>query len=578
MPRARTLATIFAAVTHTAYAIVAWMTDPLAVHLMHDAARYDAWAKAIVAGQVFEPGPFSQAPVYPYLLAEAYRLFGASPFAMILLQVALGVTSVWLVGKAAARAFGEEAGAWAAWLLAGCGVLAFFETKLLPTALVVCLVAVVIVLVQRADASDRPRTWIPAGVALGVLVVANAASLLLLAATIAWIAFGRQRVVRAALCLGCAALLILPVAIHNRRASGSWILVTDNGGVTFWQGNNPVATGVYSTPEGFSGAIAAQRAESAALASAAEGRDLGAAEVSSHWLREGVKFLASDIPHAAWLVGRKALLAVASTEQPLEYSPRLDANPLRFVVLVPFAVLIALAVAGIGPAWRQRAAHPALLTIGTTFATLLIFFVASRYRMPMVPALAIVGGAGAVALRRRAPAAIVTAVCIASLSFLWFPLSERALARAQDAMSLSDLGTALRETGRLDDAVATYRRAISMAPDTPYSHLDLGKAMARAGRFDEAAAETREAIRLAPEIGEAHFDLGVLQFRANDLQGAAQSFGEAFRLSPTDADAGDNLAGTLLKLGRAEEARAIVLQMRTRGLAVDPPLLRLVGK
>src|SRR5262249_35570763 len=148
----------------------------------------------------------------------------------------------------AARAFSEEAGAWAAWFLASYGVLAFFETKLLPTTLVVSLVAALIVLVQRADASSRASGWILAGAAVGLLVTANAASLLLLVAIVGWIAL-TGRLAHAALCLGAAACLVAPVTLHNRLASGSWILVTDNGGVTFWQGNNPNASGVYSAPE-----------------------------------------------------------------------------------------------------------------------------------------------------------------------------------------------------------------------------------------------------------------------------------------------------------------------------------------
>jgi tetratricopeptide (TPR) repeat protein len=323
--------------------------------------------------------------------------------------------------------------------------------------------------------------------------------------------------------------------------------------------------------------------EARRLAEREAGRPLGDDEVARYWFSRGRAFLFEDPARAARLIGRKALLAVGSTEQPLEYSPRLDANPMRRLVPVPFAAFLALAVAGIAPALRRRAAQPAVIVCVATLAVLLVFYVASRYRMPMIPGLAVIAGAGGSLLAQRgregrgralAGAGFLAA---AAISLLWFPLTQGDLAREQDAMSLSDLGTAQRGTGRLDDAIASYRRALALAPASPYAHLDLGKTFARAGRIAEAEGEARETIRLAPDLAEAHFDLGVITFESGRLDEAAACFREAFRLEPTNADAGNNLAGTYLNLGRIEDARATVRAMRASGLAVDPPLARATG-
>lgn len=589
MRHARHAATLYAALAHTVYALVDQRTNPLAAHLLHDAARYDAWARAILEGRAFESGAFSQAPLYPYLVAAVYAAAGPHPAAVVALQVAFGIATVALVGRAAARAFGEQAGAWAAWLTALYGVLAFHETKLLPAALAVVLTALFAERAQTADAADRPAAWAGAGAAAGVLALGNPASLLLLPLAAAWIAFDRSRplrarAVRAALFLAAAAAVLAPVAARNHRASGSWILVSANGGIAFWQANNPNAFGVYSTPDGFTGSIGTQREESQHLAEAEAGRALTESEVSRHWSAKGRAFLLEDPARAAALIGRKLLFAAASAEQPLEYSPRLDANPVRFLMPLPFAALLALGCAGAPRAWRSRAAQPAALAAGATFAALLVFYVSSRYRLPAIPGLAVLAGAGAAALRERAgagpraaalPALVAGAVAVVSLAV--FPLTQARVARGQDAMTLTDLATALRETGRLDEAVAAYRRAIALAPEYPFGHLDLAKALARADRAAEAEAEAREAIRLAPQLAEARFDLGVLLFRSGRVEEAAANFGEAFRLEPGDAAAGNNLAGSLFKLGRAEDARAVVRAMRERGLPVDPPLARAAG-
>lgn len=577
--KGRHAATAFAVVAHGAYALADRWTNPFAAHLMHDAARYDAWARAIVAGRAFEPGAFSQAPLYPYLVAAVYALAGPHPAAVVALQVLLGAATVALVGRASACAFGERTGAWAAWLCALYGVLAFFETKLLPATVVVALAALAIERMQAADRGHRILGWLGAGLAAGLLGIAHAASLLLIPLGALWIAIDRARTVRvrsarALLFVLAAAAVVAPVAWRNAAAGGGAVLVSDNGGITFWQGNNPVSVGVYATPDGFTGAIEAQREESRRLAVAAARRALTDAEVSSYWLAQGRAFLAGDLPHAAWLLGRKLLLAIASTEQPLEYSPRLDAVPLRFLLPLPFAVLFSFALIGIGPAMRTRAAQPALIVSAATCVVLLAFYVASRYRLPIVPGLAIVAGRGAVVALARPWPARAAVLAAAAFSLLWFPLTDRGLAREQDAASVRDLGTALRETGRLSEAVDAYDRSLTLAPDSAYTHLDLGKALSLAGDKARAEAEAREAIRLAPDLAEGHFDLGVIAFEAGRLEEAASSFDAAWRLTPTDAATGNNLAGTYLKLGRIAEARTTVRAMRERGIAVDPPLAR----
>ncbi len=590
MRHARHAATAYAAITHTAYAVVDHATNPLAAHLLHDAARYDAWARAILEGKTFESGVFSQAPLYPFVVAAVYALAGPNPAAVVALQVGLGIATVALVGRTASRAFSESAGAWAAWVTALYGVLAFYEARLLPAALVAFLAALLAERAQAADAAKRPIAWLAAGAVLGALTIGNAASLLLLPLVGAWIALDvtrpfRHRATRAALCFAAAAAVLAPVAVRNHAASGSWILVSGNGGITFWQANNPRAMGVYSTPDGFTGAAATQRAESRRIAEAETGRALSESEVSRHWSARGRAFLLDDPARTAALYGRKILFAVASTEQPLEYSPRLDANPVRWALPLPFAALIALGVAGVAPALGRRAAHPSLFTAAAAFAALIVFYVSSRYRIGAIPGLAVLAGAGAGALRQRivgakgAASRPALAACIVlAVSLAWFPLTQAALARRQDAMTLTDLATAQRETGRLDDAVATYLRAIALAPGYPYAHLDLGKALAGTGRVREAEAEAREAIRLAPGLAEARFDLGVILFESGRIESSAASFAEAFRLAPENADAGNNLAGSLLKLGRTAEARSVVRTMNERRLAVDPPLARAVSE
>ena len=588
--RATHSAVAFAAIVRAAHVIADLARSPLAAVPLHDAARYDAWAQALAAGTRFDAGAFSQAPLYPYVLGGVYAVAGRGGALVFALQAALGVATVLLAATVARRARGERAAAWAAWLVALYQPLAFFETKRLPAALVALLAVLAVERAQAADAANRSRGWGLAGAVLGLLCLASAGFLLALPATLVWIAWDRSRsggtrAARAALCLGAAAAVIAPATLHNRAASGDWVPITTNAGITFWQGNNPNAEGVFSIPEGFTGSITTQREEARRIASEGAGRPLDDAAASSYWMGKGLSFLAANPGRTLVLVGRKALLALSSVEQPLEYSPRLDANPFRRLMPLPFGLLLALALAGaLGPG-AARAEAPSWIVGGVCAATLLAFFVACRYRLPAIAPLGALAGGGAAWLVDAARAGgrairvpAIAAALVLAVSLAWYPATQGPLRRAQDATSLDDLGNAQRDSGRAEEALTTYDRSIALDPGSPFPWIDRGKAAAALGRRDDAERSFREAIRIAPDLSEARFELGVLLFEAGRLDEAADSFARATALDPYGSDPANNYAGTLLRLGRVDEARTVIRGMRSRGLPVDPPLARAVGE
>ncbi len=574
----------WAAASRAAYFFL-YSKDPLYGHLLHDAKRYHEWAAAWAEGNRFEEGPFYQAPLYPWLLSLVYRVVGPIPAAAYGLQLIGGCATVVLVHRVGGRIGGARAGALAAALAALYGTLLFYETKLLPASLAVFLSALLVDRLQVADASRSPVVFLPAGLVLGLASLTNPSSLLALPLALAWIAAerarsGGQRLRRAGWLVAGSLAAIVPASASNYRASGELVLVSANGGVTFYQGNHAGARGVFAAPEGFSGSIFTQREESHALAERESGRPLRDGEVSSFWFRKGLRF-AIEQP-AAWLAleARKLLLAVSSVELPLEYHPRLDGNPARWLAPAPFALVLALASLRLVLGRRtSRAEGPVWILLGAVLGTLLLFYVSSRYRLSAMPALASLGGWGAAMLWERgraAPRAVAVPGLLAAAVLLgsagYAPLAQRGLLSVLDARGLADLAEARRAAGCTEEAVALYRRAVALNPRDAYARLDLSKALRAAGDLSAAERELRETVRRAPALAEARYDLGVLLFESGRLEEAAVEFREASRLEPASAPAANNLLGTLLKLGSLEEALEVHHEMVSRGLPVDPPL------
>ncbi|HTW71686.1 MAG TPA: tetratricopeptide repeat protein [Acetobacteraceae bacterium] len=117
-----------------------------------------------------------------------------------------------------------------------------------------------------------------------------------------------------------------------------------------------------------------------------------------------------------------------------------------------------------------------------------------------------------------------------------------------------NLGHVLESLGRLDDAAASYRRAIEQDPAFAEGHQHLGTVLIEQERLDEAAACFRRAIETRPDYREAWNNLAAVLLRQRRMEEAAACYRRLLADSPNDAQAHLSLAEALLALERPEEA------------------------
>ena len=137
-----------------------------------------------------------------------------------------------------------------------------------------------------------------------------------------------------------------------------------------------------------------------------------------------------------------------------------------------------------------------------------------------------------------------------------FDLLARAVRRKPDFPDIHfNLGKVLQEQGRLDDAVASYRRGLLLGPDRPERyHFNLGDVLREQGQWDAAAACYRQAIQVRPDYVKPYVNLGNVLLEQLKPAEAAECFEKALQLEPQSANAHVNLAIALRELGRLEEA------------------------
>jgi FkbM family methyltransferase len=134
---------------------------------------------------------------------------------------------------------------------------------------------------------------------------------------------------------------------------------------------------------------------------------------------------------------------------------------------------------------------------------------------------------------------------------------SRAIKRnGRDPSYFCNLGVALKELGKLDEAVAAYRQAVRLKPDLAEAHSNLGVALKELGKLDEAVAAYRQAIGIKADYAEAHSNLGIALKAQGKLDEAVAAQRRAIGIKPDSAEVHSNLGDALKELGKLDEAVA----------------------
>jgi tetratricopeptide (TPR) repeat protein/serine/threonine protein kinase len=155
------------------------------------------------------------------------------------------------------------------------------------------------------------------------------------------------------------------------------------------------------------------------------------------------------------------------------------------------------------------------------------------------------------------------------------PLAAKVLRRAQqqhpaDLWLNHDLATCLMQLKPVQagEAVAYYRVARALRPDSPGVVMNLGAALEAKGDLSEAIIAFQKAITLKPSYAEAHYNLGNALDAKGNLPGAIAAYRKAIALKPSFAEAHCNLGMALYSKGDLSGAGAAL----RRALAVKPDL------
>jgi tetratricopeptide (TPR) repeat protein len=114
-----------------------------------------------------------------------------------------------------------------------------------------------------------------------------------------------------------------------------------------------------------------------------------------------------------------------------------------------------------------------------------------------------------------------------------------------NAVAEQNLGQAVYNQGRSDEALAHYLKSVQINPRQPYVHLLLGVIFLDIGQVDDSLAHLKTAVEINPGDADAHYNLGNTFLQMGRAEQAIAEYRMALEINTDDIEARNNLAWVL---------------------------------
>lgn len=459
--------------------------------------------------------------------------------ALKLSQAVLGAMCCVLVYFIAQKAFRDFSVALLAALMCVVnGTLIYFDGQIVSANLEMFLQCAALWFFLKAEENKSIGWWLGAGAIVGLSAINRGGVLLCIPFLLVW-AYRRDGVKAAAAVIIPVALFIAPITLHNfsfdhsrsvpnnvkagfeetpkssaidRLLNRKYVLLTSRTGMNFLLGNSYdeyelndpnhprcwIHTNhVMKYPYRETGAVSASGQQQSLMTRATE----TIANAPGDWFR---------------LMGLKALQLGNGVEIPRNsnlYADRQYSNLLSALVwsgplAFPTGLLIPLGLVGLYFSRRQSQKHSLLLAfLLPRVVFVLLFFVAARFRVPMLPIIAMFASYGVLYGVRTWRAGQRSALVLPAIALVLLLIASNArrvpVADQHGAYEFFTLAGTLAEGGDQAAALAEFQKAVDADPASPAANFLLGARLARSKQFEQSNTFLEAATQLEPGFTEA---------------------------------------------------------------------------
>jgi tetratricopeptide (TPR) repeat protein len=539
--------------------------NPYFHNLIVDAKTYDEWALTIIGGNDQAAEVYWQAPLYPHFLSLLYRIFSHDYFMVRVIQFFLGALNCVLLYLIAKKFFSPVA-VLASLIAALYGPFIFFEGELLAPVILVTLYLLLVLTLLYAVQNQKKVMWFLSGLVNGLAALTHGIAIILIPFISGWIyvrsrkmeKFGTSAARASIFVMGCL-LIIGLTTVRNYFVGGEFVPISYNAGFNFYIGNNP--------DHDYTVGIRPGRHYDELVSQPSKEGITGRSAHSRYFLYRALHFIREEPFTYLKLLCRKIFLFLHGNEiirnqdayAFRRFSFLLSGLLWKKVLGFPFGLICPLALMGIVLSIKKREKVSLLyIVLLAHLIGTVMFFVCSRYRIPLIPILIIFASYFLWTIYKNIQSKEYKKLVPYLLIFLFLAVlcnfNVGSMNHEDYPDSYSALAYSYIKRGQMGEAITYLKRAIHLNPDSSYAHFNLGYVYMNSERLDKAVSEFKKALAIDPNDCETHYNLGNVYAKMTKLDEAISEYEQALTFNPNYVDAYRGLGSIYILKGMWEKA------------------------
>jgi tetratricopeptide (TPR) repeat protein len=536
-----------------------------------DARGYDLLAKELAEQGKMNERFFWQSFFYPCFLSAVYFLDKSSILSAKIIQAFLGAAVCALTFLLGCKVFNKRIGILAGLFTVFCGPLIFHETELVPAGWSAFWAVALLLLFLTVTEKKYPSLFFVLGLCGALSVITQPNFLLFFVAACFWLAFilyrkvpeQRHTIVKffAFVVSGFAAVAI-PTAAINHRITGHFGILPATGGINLYIGNNPDFDAADIRPGIKWENLTSLPAKSGVKGNMWDKQQFFYQKTFDYIASKPADFLKGLLIKTEQFICSREMQGNVDIYLFRKWSDILKvlvwkAGPFGF----PFGLLLPLGIIGLFCEKRQTIT-PAILFLIFYPLPVILAHVESRYRAPIIPLLSIFAAAGcfclAAAAYKRNWLRLTGLICVGLAAALVSTLAGPFAPEKSDyqAELYLNVGTTLKEQGKIDDAIKNYNKALELKPNYSEAYYNLGVVFYGQDKINDAVNYYEKAILLDPADYKAHCGLGTALYKLGEFEQAQQHYLKAIEINPDYPLAHKNLALEFVRQDKIELAES----------------------
>ena len=121
-------------------------------------------------------------------------------------------------------------------------------------------------------------------------------------------------------------------------------------------------------------------------------------------------------------------------------------------------------------------------------------------------------------------------------------------------MTQNALGVSLQEQGKIEEAIKSYKKAISIKPDYAEAYNNLGNALSSENKLEKALNNFEKALKLNNNYAHAYNNMGLVLKKQGKIKKAIRAYNKSIEIKRDYSEAYNNKGEALYEIGQLEDA------------------------